>query len=212
MKNGPLQQFCAHHGWQLIDRSLLSFKALISNEKPPKVDVIFFTSPRSVRFYLEQYKPTNELLATIGEATAQVLKHHNFTPEFIGKTASHPKLVAKEFKLWLGNKTVLFPQSQRSNRTMQSELNKDQCVDLVIYETQLEKLRVEYSPNFLVFTSPSNVEAYLLHNNITNSQKVVSYGTTTSAYLLERGIQNHCLSEPTEKHVVDLLNGLNTIP
>jgi uroporphyrinogen-III synthase len=200
--NGPLHSFCKENNLRLIDKSLLAFKGVCPEEKPVKTDVIFFTSPRSVQFYFKYFNLRQPALATVGDATAKELEKHKLSAHFIGQTASNPKQVAKEFKTWLGNKTVLFPQSQRSNRTMQSELNPDQYIDLVVYETHLETKKLEHSPNYLVFTSPSNAEAYLLSNEITNEQVVLSFGTTTSKYLDDLGVKNHCLNEPTEEAVV----------
>lgn len=202
ISNGPLVTFCKEKNLRLIDKSLLAFKIVAFDEKQIKTDVIFFTSPRSVNFYFKGTTYENQLLATVGEATAQELEKHKLSAHFIGQTASNPKQVAKEFKTWLGDKTVLFPQSQRSNRTIQSELHAEQYIDLLVYETHLESKKAEYSPDCLVFTSPSNVEAYLLTNEITNEQVVLSFGTTTADYLTRRGIKNSCLNEPTEEAVV----------
>lgn len=200
--NGPLHSFCKENNLRLIDKSLLAFKGVCPEEKPVNTDVIFFTSPRSVQFYFNYFNYDNQLLATVGDSTAKELEKHKLSAHFIGQTASKPKQVAKAFKAWLGNKMVLFPQSQRSNRTMQSELNPDQYIDLVVYETHLETKKFEHSPNYLVFTSPSNAEAYLLSNEITNEQLLLSFGTTTADYLTRRGIKNSCLNEPTEEAVV----------
>jgi uroporphyrinogen-III synthase len=200
--SGPLHAFCAENNLRLIDKSLLAFKGVCPEEKPVNTDVIFFTSPRSVQFYFNYFNYDNQLLATVGDSTAKELEKHKLSAHFIGQTASNPKQVAKAFKMWLGDKTVLFPQSQRSNRTMQSELNPDQYIDLVVYETQLETKKFEYLPNYLVFTSPSNAESYMLSNEITNDQVVFSFGTTTSKYLDDHGVKNHCLNEPTEEAVV----------
>lgn len=202
ISNGPLVTFCKEKNLRLIDKSLLAFKIVAFDEKQIKTDVIFFTSPRSVNFYFKGTTYENQLLATVGEATAQELEKHKLSAHFIGQTASNPKQVAKEFKTWLGDKTVLFPQSQRSNRTIQSELHAEQYIDLLVYETHLESKKAEYSPDCLVFTSPSNAEAYLLTNEITNEQVVLSFGTTTADYLTRRGIKNSCLNEPTEEAVV----------
>jgi uroporphyrinogen-III synthase len=206
--NGPLHSFCKENNLRLIDKSLLTFQGVAFDEQQIKTDVIFFTSPRSVNFYFQETTYENQLLATVGEATAKELEKNKLSAHFIGQTASNPKQVAKAFKTWLGNKTVLFPQSQRSNRTMQSELNPDQYIDLVVYETYLESKKLEYPPNYLVFTSPSNAEAYLLSNEITSEQVVLSFGTTTSDYLTRKGIKNSCLNDPTEEAVVTELKKL----
>jgi uroporphyrinogen-III synthase len=206
--NGPLHSFCKENNLRLIDKSLLTFKHVAFDEKQIKTDVIFFTSPRSVYFFFKGTTYENQLLATVGEATAKELEKHKLSAHFIGQTASNPKQVAKEFKTWLGKNTVLFPQSQRSNRTMQSELNPDQYIDLVVYETHLETKKLEYSTNYLVFTSPSNAEAYLLSNEITSEQVVLSFGTTTSNYLNRKGIKSSCLNDPTEEAVVSELKKL----
>ncbi len=202
---GQLRAFCAANQIQLIDQSLLSFKGVCPIEKPMETDVVFFTSPRSVRFYFSYFKYKNEYLATIGTSTANELQKLGLSVDFTGTTPSHPEVVAQELKLWLGERTVLFPQSQRSNRTMQQVLNPNQLLDLVVYETHLKPIKFANRPNYLVFTSPSNVEAYMLSNKLENDQFVMSYGTTTSTYLEENGVKNLCLSEPTEHAVVDAL-------
>lgn len=202
---GQLRAFCAANQIQLIDKSLLTFKGVCPIEKPMETDVVFFTSPRSVRFYFSYFKYKNEYLATIGTSTANELQKLGLSVDFTGTTPSHPEVVAQELKLWLGERTVLFPQSQRSNRTMQQLLNPNQLLDLVVYETHLKPIKFANRPNYLVFTSPSNVEAYMLSNKLENDQFVMSYGTTTSTYLEENGVKNLCLSEPTEHAVVDAL-------
>lgn len=202
---GPLRAFCAANQIQLIDQSLLTFKGVCPNEKPKETDVVFFTSPRSVRFYFSYFKYKNELLATIGTSTANELQKLGLSVDFTGTTPSHPEVVAQELKVWLGERTVLFPQSHRSNRTMQKVLNPNQYRDLVVYETNLEPIKLANRPNYLVLTSPSNAEAYMLSNKLENDQIVMSFGTTTSTYLEEKGVKNLCLSEPTEHAVVDAL-------
>lgn len=202
---GPLRAFCAENNIQLVDQSLLAFKGVFPDEKPMETDVVFFTSPRSVRFFFSYFKHNNQFFATIGESTANELKKLGLSADFIGTTASNPELVAQELKEWLGGRTVLFPQSQRSNRTMQRALKPDQYYDLVVYETHLENIKFNKRPNYLVFTSPSNAEAYMVSNKVDNDQVVISFGTTTSRYLENNGVKNQCLLEPTEEAVVEAL-------
>jgi uroporphyrinogen-III synthase len=158
-------------------------------------DVVFFTSPRSVDFFLKQYSLSRDKsIACIGEATRSHLETLGHRVAFAGKDAGSPTQVAAEFSLWLSGRKVLIPQSTRSNKTIEQALPNHQSLPLVVYETQLNPCTL---PQFsvYVFTSPSNVESFLLLNTIPSDAIVVAWGETTARYLEERKQQvNHVLS------------------
>jgi uroporphyrinogen-III synthase len=73
-------------------------------------DVVFFSSPRSVQFFLEKHKLFNHILTgCIGRATADELAKWGLNASFIGSNAGQPEQVGVSFKNWLGDRKVLFP-------------------------------------------------------------------------------------------------------
>jgi hypothetical protein len=90
-----------------------------------------------------------------------------------------PNLPRKQFAARVGNDTVLFPQAKGSLRSVQAWIRKkDQVTDLIVYETIRtdNKLPSNNHYNILVFTSPSNAEAFLEKFNIRDNQSVVAMG------------------------------------
>jgi uroporphyrinogen-III synthase len=204
-QHGELATYCAQAGIQLIAESLIDFQSVTCSDFPT-TDVVFFTSPRSVDFFLKQtiLRP-NQLAATVGEHTTKALENQGYKVHFTGSTPTQPKQVATEFARWLNGRSVLFPQSDRSNQTMQQALNSEQCVNRVVYQTLLLKKTIIPIPDVLIFSSPSNAEAFLLANEIHPYQRTLAFGTTTAAYLEKKGVTCEKLSGIREEELVDFI-------
>jgi uroporphyrinogen-III synthase len=207
-QNGELAAFCRTQHIHLIAESLIFFELVEANDFP-FTDVLFFTSPRSVDFFLKQaIIREHQLLATVGAGTTAALEQRGFKVHFTGATPSQPHLVAREFNTWLNGRTVLFPQSDRSNQTMQKQLKADQVVNRIVYRTVLVKKEITPKPDMLIFSSPSNVDAFLLANSLSFNQRVIAFGTTTAAFLEKNGIACDQLSDTSESEIVRFLKKL----
>ena len=106
------------------------------------------------------------------------------------------KEIGEEFCKTVGKQNVLFPQAKASLRTVQQQFeNASQAIELVVYETfQKRNITVEDS-DIVVFTSPSNVEAYFGNLKLNASQKIIAIGKSTEKKLNEYGITNCILPE-----------------
>lgn len=206
-RNGLLQQFCLEQHIALTTLPLISFRK-IPFELNQHFDVVFFSSPRSViYFFSENYDFSGKKIACIGKGTAVALMERNITPDFIGENSGNPQEVATNFIEWLGNKTVLFPVSSRSNETIYKMVPDNQKIKIVCYETILSPQQIE-PQDWYVFTSPSNVESFLKLNQLPETAKVISWGKTTEKALNLQGISPaHVLEESSEEALVDYLSG-----
>lgn len=183
-------QFCSSKNLILVDVPMISFKQL-EFKAPPKEDygAIFFSSERSVDFFLTQELPSNKhLLCCIGRKTASALKKWGYAADFIGERSGEPNSVAKQLKKFVGNNKILFPQSSISNRSVQKEFHESQSINIVVYETFTLPTRLKVQPDMLVFTSPSNVRSFLQMNVILEKQKVIAWGESTAHYLRQSNI------------------------
>ena len=107
--------------------------------------------------------------------------------DFVGDGS--PQKVAQDFKaLPLKNEIVFFPSSNRSIGTVASSLRKENKLVETTYNTVLLQHDLE-GHSYLVFTSPSNVEAYFSANNYCD-EKVVSIGPSTTKALNRSGVNN----------------------
>lgn len=207
-EEGELAAFCQQHNLQLIALPLIGFKPVIATDIPT-TDVLFFTSPRSVSFYLEQAAILpGQQIATVGENTSKALQERGITVDFTGSTPTQPEKIALDFKNWVGSKTVLFPQSSVSNRTMQQALSSHQYTDLVVYETVAFPREILPVPDLLIFSSPSNFRSFLKTNAITNQQILLAFGSTTQNYISECGYSSRVLSGISEEEIIQFITPL----
>ena len=201
-QDGDLQneliEFCSKNQLNLIAKSLIDFRQVIGVFPNQTAQIVFFTSPRSVEFFFRQKQlKSSQQVACIGKTTKLALEKQGIKVDFCSKNEKMPSIVAEEFSAWVGEKTVLFPLSSRSNKSMQKRLNSNQIQDVVVYETMLNPKKIEPIPDILIFSSPSNVDSFLMLNDIHKHQKLFSWGETTQNHLLEKGFQSEIYTTPS---------------
>lgn len=172
-----LIEFCESNSIQLIAHSLIKFKAIpFIIDKP--FDVIFFGSIRAAEFFLKQEQISDHVqIACIGKTTAKKLEELGLKISFVGEKSGIPEDVAKEFKSWLGDRTVLIPLSFISNRSISSQINKENCTEIIVYDTFSECKSIDVCESY-VFTSPSNFNSFLECNSIPKGN-IIAWGETT---------------------------------
>jgi uroporphyrinogen-III synthase len=182
-----LKDYCERSGIQLYAHSLIDFE-LVSNRVQTNSQVVFFSSIRTATFFLESNRISNDMeIATIGEQTAQKLNGLGLEVDFIGSTAGDPETVASDFRHWLNGRRVLIPCSDRSNRSIATALPKNQVEELVVYKTIPASITIEPC-DLYVFSSPSNVESFLLKNNLPEKSFTIAWGKTTEKALVSQQI------------------------
>lgn len=186
----PLLDFLEREKITLIDQSFIAFKSQdFDCINTSDYDVVFFSSPRSVHYFLESCRiPERKKVACIGASTRKTLEDHNIIVHFEGVNSGSPEEVAASFNTFTNGGKVLFPQSNRSNRSVQKHMNADQVINLIVYNTSLEPKKLATNPDILVFTSPSNVEAFLQLNKVLKHQKVIAWGKTSEQFLIRHNI------------------------
>ncbi len=181
-----LQQFCLANNINLIAHSLIRFEA-IPFQVNQSYDVLFISSIRAAEFFLktEKIKPET-VVACIGQTTASKLEDLGIKTSFVGEKSGNPIEVAEAFKKWLGNRTVLIPQSNISKRTIGSLLPSNQCIEPIVYKTVSDCQEIPACETY-VFTSPSNFDSFLTCNEPPHG-KVIAWGETTKKHIAAKGI------------------------
>jgi len=193
--------WCEEQNITLNCQSFLDFSAIAFEIKTP-YDIVFFSSPRSVKFFLkEETIPANTQIACVGKATENTLLTYGYKADFVGVEAGNIEKVALEFKSWVKDRKVLFPISSISKRSISSIFAKNQINEVIVYTTNILSKEVPNS-SILVFTSPSNVEGYLKSNTINDGNKVIAWGNSTKETLLNFGVQvDHTLLTSTLEEI-----------
>ena len=181
-----LQQFCLANNINLIAHSLIRFEA-IPFQVNQTYDVLFISSIRAAEFFLKTEKIKHEtVIACIGETTASKLEDLGIKISFVGEKSGNPIEVAESFKKWLGNRTVLIPQSNISKRTIGSLIPSNQCIEPIVYKTVSDCQEIPACETY-VFTSPSNFDSFLTCNEPPHG-KVIAWGETTKKHIAAKGI------------------------
>ena len=169
--------------FEVEGKSLIEFKQIRIKELP-KTDWVFFSSKHAVRYFFNQDpKLENVKFGCIGTSTSAELRAFGKRADFIGQSTDI-KLVGKQFSSKVGNSRVLFPIARGSMQSIQWQMVKrDNVINLEVYATL--KHSIEISPDYevIIFTSPSNVEAYFEKNTIHPHQKIIAMGESTGKAL-----------------------------
>jgi uroporphyrinogen-III synthase len=184
---GQLVTFCNNHNLILTAKSLIEFSA-IDFKIEESFDVIFFGSIRATDFFFKKsIINSNCEIACIGSETAAKLSERGIKVSFIGSHAGRPKVVATEFKNWLGDRRVLIPHSSASLFSIVEFLKPEQYKTIEVYKTELKSVLISEFDCY-IFTSPSNVQSFISSNEKTKLKNVIAWGKSTESELLKNKI------------------------
>lgn len=175
------------------------------------IDWIFFSSRNGVEYFfkLKPALPKNVKFGVVGRGSEDALRKFGHLADFTGETGDIAE-VAEEFALLVKNQTVLFPRAQDSLLTIQKSLSAEtKVVDLPVYETVIEENIDQSSADILIFTSPSNVEAYFADNLLDPGQKVIAIGNSTGKKFDEMGVQYVMPYSPDEIGLAEAVFGID---
>jgi uroporphyrinogen-III synthase len=204
-----LRKFCVANGIHLTSVPLIGFQQENFSVSRP-FEVVFFSSKRSLDYFISNYNDLiGKAFATVGKSTACYIKERISEATFVGEKSGDPKTVSAEFKHWLGERRVLFPVSNQSKLTISDSIPEAQKEVIVCYRTI--KLPVKIAENDIyVFTSPSNAESFFAVNSIPKHARVIAWGETTAAFLVENGIEAPAvLATASDDELIDVLKTLN---
>ena len=168
-------------------KSLIEFKQ-VEIHFLPITDWIFFSSKHAVRYFFNQNPKIGAVkFGCIGKETSVELRQFGHRASFIGQNTD-TKMVGKQFAAIAGSAKVLFPIAKESMQSVQQQLSRN-AINLVVYETLKHPIDVDAATNILVFTSPSNVEAFFEKNKWQPHYKAVVMGDATESALYRKGVK-----------------------
>lgn len=94
-------------------------------------------------------------------------------------------------------------------RSIHQGLSADtRIIDLPVYETVLEEDVEASSADVVIFTSPSNVDAYFADNLLDPHQKVIAIGKSTGKKFEEMGVRYTLPFSPDEVGLAEAVFGI----
>src|SRR5690606_12752696 len=194
-ENSYLYRALAKHDITLEGESLIKIYPIINKLDPfilKHVDWIFFSSKNGIEnfFKLEPRLSKKTKFAVVGRGSEEMLKQYGHSAGYTGQDEGiDTEEIGRTFAQLHPNSIVLFPRAKGSLQTIQNQMSDDiKVIDLPIYETVLAENVSKSNAEVLIFTSPSNVDAYFADNLIDPDQRVISIGYSTGRKLEEYGV------------------------
>lgn len=203
----PLEAWCTTRTILLIRASQIKTEPIL-NLTIPTTDWIFFSSPRGANLYLKHYSIRARKIGVYSEGTAAELNKMGFECDFIG--AHHSSQIAREFAQQIGSEEkVLFPVSDISVRSVGNELNSEQKIEIITYQTMHTPTSYTDSPSAILFTSPSNFESYISINTVSPKTVIIAIGKTTATAISSKRYRvDVVLKNPNSAALIDFLESL----
>lgn len=201
------------HGIQIEDRSLIRTVPVITRFDSyilKNIDWVFFSSKNAVEYFfqLNPQFPKKVKFGVMGSGSEEMLRRKGHFTDYVGEGTDTAE-VAEEFAKLANGKIVLFPGAESPMRSIQQGLSADtKIIDLPVYETVLEEDVEASGADVMVFTSPSNVEAYFADNLLDPYQKVVAIGKSTGKKFDEMGVKYTLPYSPDEVGLAEAVFGL----
>ena len=180
-RNSLLKKWCDTNDKELICRPFITTKASEQIEIK-ETDWIFFSSPRGVKHFLENYSIENQKIAALSLGTAEAVKHYGYACDFVGNPDLETTDIGLAFRDMVLGDSVLFPISNRSLHRVQSVFEIDQIHNCVVYHTTPLQLNIPENIAVAIVTSPSNAEGLIL-SGISDKTFMIAFGKSTEAYL-----------------------------
>ncbi|WP_207532780.1 hydroxymethylbilane synthase [Desertivirga arenae] len=210
-----LRKALSKHSIELEGKSLIRTFPIINKLDPyilRHVDWIFFSSKNAIEYF---FKLSPEIVkktkfGVIGRASEETLRRFGRVPDFNGEEEGIDTAdIAVQFAQVADGATVLFPGAKDSLRTVQQAMTaSSKVIDLPVYETVEEEQVESTMAEVLIFTSPSNVEAYFKDNLLEPGQKVICIGRSTGKKFDEMGVKYSLPYSPDEMGLAEAVFAL----
>ncbi|MEJ5964093.1 hydroxymethylbilane synthase [Pedobacter immunditicola] len=175
------------------------------------IDWIFFSSRNCVEYFFKLNPVLSKRIkfGVVGRGSEDALRKWGHLSHFVGEGGEIDE-VSATFADVVEGKKVLFPRAQDSLLSMQKYLRPStKVIDLPIYETVIEEDIDRTSADVLIFTSPSNVEAYFAKNLLDPEQKVIAIGHSTGKKFDEMGVKYILPYSPDEIGLAEAVFGID---
>ncbi|MFD0763759.1 hydroxymethylbilane synthase [Mucilaginibacter lutimaris] len=174
------------------------------------IDWVFFTSKNAVEYFfkLSPQFPKKVKFGVMGAGSEDMLRRNGHFADFVGESNDTAD-VAADFAALANGTTILFPGADNPMRSIQQGLSAEtKIIDLPVYETVLEEEVEPTGADVVVFTSPSNVEAYFADNLLEPGQKVIAIGKSTGKKFDEMGVKYTLPFSPDEVGLAEAVFGI----
>lgn len=206
--DSDLRNWCVSKNIDLIEAPFIRIDPVLDVEIP-QTDWIFFSSPNGLDIYFTNYPLLAKKIGVYGAGTESRLKLNGIQADFVGDTSKTPTEIGDEFFESLNpTDSVLFPLSQLSKKSIALMNKENRVIEKVVYTTSIDGSEIP-PVNVAILTSPSNIDGYLMNNQVKNTRFIV-LGTTSKNHFesLNLGAEVYVPESASEEAVILLLEQL----
>lgn len=215
-KNSYLARALSKHNIAIDDRSLIKIYPIINTLDSfilKRADWIFFNSKNAIEhfFNLNPLLLKKTKIAVLGRGSESTLRKYGRVADFSGDDLGiSTEEIAAQFAKLVDGQTVFIPRAKDSLRSIQQALTDNTTViDMPIYETVIEENVNKSNAEVLIFTSPSNVEAYFKENLADPNQHIICIGYSTAKSIEAMGLKYTLPFSPDEMGLAEAVFGLD---
>ena len=182
--NGTMRRVLNAHGIGLLGASLLTPEA-IPFETPARYDRLFFISRNAVRYFVKGGGSLTRVPCdAIGTGTAQELRAHGVSPDFVGD-GPDTAVIAARYAEAHGQHVVLFPCAEKGLRTVQNAMPTDRVIDRHVYRMQRTPHVQLPDADIVIVTSPEHANALHGVKELSSFRHRIAMGTSTARRIEE---------------------------
>lgn len=148
-----------------------------------------------MELFAEKFDASVFKIGVIGPGTARAIEEQGWEISFSPKSTDPGEGINEFAERLQATETVIMACSDKSLKRMQGIVPENQLIEWEFYENVPSKSIVKTEADYLIFTSPSNADAYLDLHELDENQVVVAIGKTTETALESRGVLNRIRAE-----------------
>lgn len=181
-------RLCKERGWQVSGQAFITIRPLPFTYPNKRPTWIFFSSKNAIAPFFAKYEAMPGVkFAALSRATADALRPNVYSVDFEGHGNDTNEIGEQFQRHLLSTDFIWFPGAADGKRSIQGQLQDNSYLDIPLYYTE-PKAGMPFEPyDLILFTSPSNVEGYLLNNEILPYQRLLAIGKTTAQKLKSLG-------------------------
>ncbi len=180
-------------GFDVVASSQIMLEAVESLPALPKTDWIFFNSPKSAKLFFQTYselEQDNYKFAGLSTGTSKEVKKWTDRVDYTGSSSLKTEAIAEDFLSIANGAKVLIPCGKHTLGTLKKADEDNNTVqEIVFYDTIPNNWIAPTDFDLILFTSPSNVDAYIEHHEVRPDTICLAIGEKTAEAIEKHELQ-----------------------
>ncbi len=179
-------------GFDVVASSQIMLESVEPLPSLPKSDWIFFNSPKSAKLFFQSYSDLNQddyKFAGLSTGTSKEVKKWTNRVDYTGSSSLKTEEISEDFLSIVNGETVLIPCGKQTLGTLSKKAKSDKVEEVVFYDTLPNNWVAPTDFDLILFTSPSNVDAYVENHEIRPDTICLAIGEKTGKSIESHGLE-----------------------